>query len=248
MTSNTYPCVTLSKLFHVYNVHLSSKTNLPSSVCPPNSENAKGRLPGLTAWYEGINTPHLFVLGTAGHSRDYRSSAGSFIHGFRYTGDIWKKVLAHLGLHGVTHMSTTGNQTHWTCTIGNFTQIKVIFNLYGFSGTARAVHRVLEQRYHGNPWHSTKLLTTQLLSWTLKRINEASGLYQMVGVLGDVIVLRGYVYVIFVITSNGLLLCSSWDLPTVIGWVQVIHLYLPVRLHVLLSCCPQLLLVNPARC
>lgn len=76
-----------SKLFHVYNVHLSSKTNLPSSVCPPNSENAKGRLPGLTAWYEGMNTPHLFVLGTAGHSRDYRSSAGGFIHGFRYTGE-----------------------------------------------------------------------------------------------------------------------------------------------------------------
>lgn len=99
--------------------------------------------------------------------------------------------LAHLGLHGVTHMNTIGKQTHWTCTIGNFTQIKVIFNLYGFSATARAVHRVLEQRYHGNPWHSTKLLTTQLLSWTLKRINEASGMYQMVGVLGDVIVLRG---------------------------------------------------------
>lgn len=63
--------------------------------------------------------------------------------------------------------------------------------LYGFSASARAVHRVLEQRRHGNPWHSTKLLTSQLLSWTLKRINEASGLYQMVGVLGDVIVLQG---------------------------------------------------------
>uniref|UniRef100_A0A3Q3W1K2 FAD-dependent oxidoreductase domain containing 2 n=1 Tax=Mola mola TaxID=94237 RepID=A0A3Q3W1K2_MOLML len=112
-----------------------------SSACPPNSDNAKGRLPGLTAWYEGLNTPDLFVLGTAAHSRDYRLSAGGFVHGFRYT--------------------------------------------------VRAVHRVLEQRYHGNPWHSTKLLTTQLLSLILKRINEASGPYQMVGVLGDVIVLRG---------------------------------------------------------
>lgn len=112
-----------------------------SSTCPPNSENAKGRLPGVTAWYEGQNTPGLFVLGTAAHSRDYRSSAGGFIHGFRYT--------------------------------------------------ARAVHHVLEQRYHSNRWPSTKLLTTQLQSWVLKRVGEASGPYQMFEVLGDVILLRG---------------------------------------------------------
>lgn len=53
------------------------------------------------------------------------------------------------------------------------------------------MHRVLEQRYHGNKWKSTELMTTQLMSWALKRINEASGIYQMVGVLGDVILLRG---------------------------------------------------------
>lgn len=41
----------------------------------------------MTPWYEGKNTPGLFVLGTASHSRDYRSSAGGFVHGFRYTGD-----------------------------------------------------------------------------------------------------------------------------------------------------------------
>lgn len=112
-----------------------------SSACPPNSNNAKGRLPGVTAWYEGKNLPGLFVLGTAAHSRDYRLSAGGFIHGFRYT--------------------------------------------------VRAVHRVLERRYHGNPWPSTKLLTTQLQSWILKRVGEASGPYQMFEVLGDVILLRG---------------------------------------------------------
>lgn len=56
--------------------------------------------------------------------------------------------------------------------------------------TVRAVHRLLERRYHGNPWQSTKLSATQLVSWILKRANEASGLYQMVGILGDVIVLK----------------------------------------------------------
>ncbi|XP_008328988.1 FAD-dependent oxidoreductase domain-containing protein 2 [Cynoglossus semilaevis] len=112
-----------------------------SSARLQNSENAKGRLPSVTAWYEGENSPGLFVLGTAAHSRDYRQSAGGFIHGFRYT--------------------------------------------------VRAVHRVLEYRNHRNPWTSTKLMTSQLQSWILKRVNEVSGLYQMVEVLGDVVLLQG---------------------------------------------------------
>ncbi|XP_061702872.1 FAD-dependent oxidoreductase domain-containing protein 2 isoform X2 [Syngnathoides biaculeatus] len=116
-----------------------------SSACPLNSKNAKGRLPRVTAWYEGHDTPGLFVLGTAAHSRDYRTSAGGFIHGFRYT--------------------------------------------------VRAVHHLLEQRYHRTPWPSTKLLTTQLLSAILKRVGEASGPYQMFEILGDVILLRGLGFV-----------------------------------------------------
>ncbi|KAL2101052.1 hypothetical protein ACEWY4_002813 [Coilia grayii] len=111
------------------------------SARPVHSKGARGRLPAVTAWYEGQGTPNMFVLGTAAHSRDYRMSAGGFVHGFRYT--------------------------------------------------VRAVHRVLEQRYHGNAWPSTKLSTSQLLSWLLRRVNEASGPYQMFGVLGDVVLLHG---------------------------------------------------------
>lgn len=33
----------------------------------------------------------MFVLGTAAHSRDYRMSAGGFVHGFRYTGTFQTK-------------------------------------------------------------------------------------------------------------------------------------------------------------
>ncbi|XP_021411930.2 FAD-dependent oxidoreductase domain-containing protein 2-like [Oncorhynchus mykiss] len=115
--------------------------NLSSSARPPSSEGARGRLPGVTAWYEGRGTPDLFLLGTAAHSRDYRSSAGGFIHGFRYT--------------------------------------------------VRAVHRVLELRYHSNSWPAIKLSISQLQSWLLRRVNEASGPYQMFGVRGDIILLRG---------------------------------------------------------
>ncbi|XP_051904744.1 FAD-dependent oxidoreductase domain-containing protein 2 [Hippocampus zosterae] len=112
-----------------------------SSACPPKSKNAKGRFPRVTAWYEGHGTPGLFVLGAAAHSRDYRKSAGGFVHGFRYT--------------------------------------------------VRAVHHLLEQRYHRTPWPTTRLSTTQLLSAILKRVGEASGPYQMFEILGDVILLRG---------------------------------------------------------
>lgn len=82
----------------------------------------------------------------------------------------------------VRNASLTQEQDVYDC--------RVACCLSGFVA-ARAVHRVLEQRYHGNKWKSTELLTTQLMSWVLKRINEASGIYQMVGVLGDVILLRG---------------------------------------------------------
>ncbi|KAI1883999.1 hypothetical protein AGOR_G00221870 [Albula goreensis] len=112
-----------------------------NSARPQPSKGARGRLPAVTAWYEGKGTPGLFILGTAAHSRDYRASAGGFIHGFRYT--------------------------------------------------VRAVHQVLEQRYHGKAWPATSLPTSQLLSWLLRRMNEASGIYQMFGVLGDVVLLRG---------------------------------------------------------
>ncbi|XP_062874938.1 FAD-dependent oxidoreductase domain-containing protein 2 [Trichomycterus rosablanca] len=111
------------------------------STCPPHSSRVRGRMPAVTPWYEVRGKQNMFILGAAAHSRDYRLSAGGFIHGFRYT--------------------------------------------------VRAVHKILEQRYHGNVWPATKLYTSQLLSWILKRVNEASGLYQMFGVLGDVILLQG---------------------------------------------------------
>ncbi|XP_058229498.1 FAD-dependent oxidoreductase domain-containing protein 2 [Hemibagrus wyckioides] len=111
------------------------------SARPPRSSVARGRMPAVTAWYEGRGTANLFILGNSAHSRDYRMSAGGFIHGFRYT--------------------------------------------------VRAVHKVLEQRYHYNAWPATKLQTSHLLSWILKRVNEASGPYQMFGILGDIVLLQG---------------------------------------------------------
>ncbi|XP_077982946.1 FAD-dependent oxidoreductase domain-containing protein 2-like [Glandiceps talaboti] len=59
--------------------------------------------------------------------------------------------------------------------------------IHGFRYTARVLHRILEHRNHGEPWPSIRQPITELLNHLVKRINEASGLYQMFGVLGDVI-------------------------------------------------------------
>lgn len=54
----------------------------------------------------------------------------------------------------------------------------------------RAVHRLLEQRHHGVAWPSTEHPISQLTSSIVRRVNEASGLYQMFGVLADVVLLK----------------------------------------------------------
>ena len=55
---------------------------------------------------------------------------------------------------------------------------------------ARALHRILENRYHDQHWPSKKLGYEHLLNYVLKRVNEASGPYQMFGYLVDIISLN----------------------------------------------------------
>ncbi|XP_033743533.1 FAD-dependent oxidoreductase domain-containing protein 2-like [Pecten maximus] len=70
--------------------------------------------------------------------------------------------------------------------------------IHGYRYTARALHHLMEWRYHQVPWPSTTGPITQLLTHIIKRINEASGTYQMFGILGDIIILKNdgkeYVY------------------------------------------------------
>ncbi|XP_013388556.1 FAD-dependent oxidoreductase domain-containing protein 2 [Lingula anatina] len=62
--------------------------------------------------------------------------------------------------------------------------------IHGFRYTARTLYHYLEHRNHGVEWPSIKAPITELLDRILKRINEASGIYQMFQVLGDVILLK----------------------------------------------------------
>jgi len=58
--------------------------------------------------------------------------------------------------------------------------------IHGFRYTTRMVHRVLEQRNHGVAWPHRTYPITEIVPTMTKRINEASGTYQMFYVLGDV--------------------------------------------------------------
>ncbi|XP_039102096.1 FAD-dependent oxidoreductase domain-containing protein 2 [Hyaena hyaena] len=86
------------------------------------------------------------------------------------------------GSRGLFVLGTASHSVDYRKSAGGF--------IHGFRYTARAVHRLLEQRHHGVAWPSTEHPISQLTSSIIRRINEASGLYQMFGVLADVVLLK----------------------------------------------------------
>ena len=61
--------------------------------------------------------------------------------------------------------------------------------IHGFRYTSRALHRILEYRYHRVQWPSKVFSARSLVNYLIKRINEADGIYQMFGQLIDVILI-----------------------------------------------------------
>ncbi|XP_059881573.1 FAD-dependent oxidoreductase domain-containing protein 2 isoform X2 [Delphinus delphis] len=86
------------------------------------------------------------------------------------------------GSRGLFVLGTASHSVDYRKSAGGF--------IHGFRYTVRAVHRLLEQRHHGVTWPSTKHPITQLASAIIRRVNEASGLYQMFSVLADVVLLE----------------------------------------------------------
>ncbi|MBX6383483.1 MAG: NAD(P)-binding domain-containing protein [Microbispora sp.] len=66
--------------------------------------------------------------------------------------------------------------------------------IHGFRYGVRALHRILEARYHGVPWPGYALPADPdaLAAAVLKRVNRSSALWQQFGVLADVIVPDGH--------------------------------------------------------
>ncbi|MEV4109540.1 NAD(P)-binding domain-containing protein [Nonomuraea sp. NPDC049695] len=65
--------------------------------------------------------------------------------------------------------------------------------IHGFRYGVRALHRVLESRYHDVPWPARELPAdpAALAAAVLERVNRTSALWQQFGLLADVIVLDG---------------------------------------------------------
>ncbi|CAE7029725.1 foxred2 [Symbiodinium natans] len=54
-----------------------------------------GKYPIMDASYQSTAIPGLFFAGALSHGRDYRRSAGGFIHGFRYTARALHRILRY---------------------------------------------------------------------------------------------------------------------------------------------------------
>ncbi|MEV5888836.1 NAD(P)-binding domain-containing protein [Nonomuraea fuscirosea] len=65
--------------------------------------------------------------------------------------------------------------------------------IHGFRYGARALHRILESRYHDVPWPARELPAdpAALAAAVVERINRTSALWQQFGLLADMIVLDG---------------------------------------------------------
>ncbi|WP_433893805.1 NAD(P)-binding domain-containing protein [Streptomyces sp. CA-111067] len=63
--------------------------------------------------------------------------------------------------------------------------------IHGFRYGVRALHRILEQRYHDRPWPHRDLPAApeEIADAVLTRVNRSSALWQMFGFLGDAVVL-----------------------------------------------------------
>jgi len=142
-----------------------------------------GKFAVLSAEYEST-VPGLYVAGAAAHGKDYRRSAGGFIHGFRYTARSLHKILAvkyegvpwpdRTVIHDVANWDGSVGLDRHGCNRGDFD---------AWSGDGPDELPSCMTDAPRSPF-------TRLLRKLFDRINVASGPYQMIGVLGDGVVFR----------------------------------------------------------
>ncbi|MEO3819799.1 FAD-dependent oxidoreductase [Plantactinospora sp. B24E8] len=65
--------------------------------------------------------------------------------------------------------------------------------IHGFRYGVRALHRILERRYHDEPWPAGKVDVAgePMADAIIERVNRSSGLWQQFGVLADVLTVAG---------------------------------------------------------
>jgi len=141
--------------------------------------------PSITAKYESINVPGLFFAGNLMHSHDAKKSSGGFIHGFRYLVRALHRILEEeeqIAYTTALNMNKPMNElaplridtySLSTSNLPKLLPLPVPSNTLPVYGWPRRYTTGLRSTAHT----------------LLRLINTASGLYQMFGGLGAVIVL-----------------------------------------------------------
>ncbi len=143
---------------------------------------ARRKFAVATSQFESINVPNLYVAGALAHGRDFRQSSGGFVHGFRYTvrtlfhalqernhGVAWP----HLTFHGGAARASSSSGASASSSASDVTDDVVNAGATSSGdGSASASSRQLEGA----------------LDHMVRRMNEASGLYQMFAINADVLV------------------------------------------------------------
>jgi hypothetical protein len=132
--------------------------------------------PALTARYESPGVPGLFFAGNLMHAHDFKKSSGGFIHGFRYLVRALHRILEEEELEAA---AGAGGARH-----------ELAVTAPGeVAAVATAGRGGGQQQPSAWPRRTLRSLR-QVVAAILRRLNVASGPYQMFGGLVDVLLLR----------------------------------------------------------
>jgi hypothetical protein len=69
----------------IYDTGARGRKPVDSTMSALPAMQPNGKYPVLTEEYESVNVPGLYFAGGLAHGKDFRRSAGGFVHGLRYT-------------------------------------------------------------------------------------------------------------------------------------------------------------------
>jgi hypothetical protein len=140
-----------------------------------------GKYPTMTSEYESRNVEGLFFAGQLSHGKDFRRAAGGFIHGFRYTARALFRVLEQR-YHSDDFVWPGGSFDNVQTWDGNNVGLAEFGCNRGDWGVDQG-----DVACPSTPSFDVRSYVG-LVDKVFSRINTGSGIYQMVGVLGDGIV------------------------------------------------------------
>ena len=157
---------------------------------------ARRKFAVATSQFESINVPNLYLAGALAHGRDFRQSSGGFVHGFRYTvrtlfhalrernhGVAWPHLAFHRGAARVGGGGGGGGGGNLSDDIST----SASGGSRASGGTNVDIGASASATDSGSVGSSTHQLDGAL-DHMVRRMNEASGLYQMFAINADVLV------------------------------------------------------------